>query len=54
MARRYRTDGAGSVAKFELGESDDAAVREARLLRQGEVSDLIERLLARIDSTDAS
>ena len=46
----YRKDGAVSVAKFELGEGDDAAVREARLLRQREVSDLIERLLNRIAS----
>jgi hypothetical protein len=46
----YRKDGAVSVAKFELGEGDDAAVREGRRLRQREVSDLIERLLARIDN----
>lgn len=46
----YRKDGAVSVAKFELGEGDDAGLREARLLRQREVSDLIERLLTRIES----
>lgn len=50
----YRKDGAVSVAKFELGESDDAAVREARLLRQREASDLIERLLNRIENPDPS
>jgi hypothetical protein len=49
----YRKDGAVSVAKFELGQSDDAGLREARLLRQREVSDLIERLLTRIESTGA-
>jgi hypothetical protein len=42
----YRKDGPISVAKFELGESADESQREARVLRQREVSDLIERLLA--------
>lgn len=46
-AEGYRKDGPVSVAKFELGESDDAAQREARTLRQREASDLVERLLAR-------
>jgi hypothetical protein len=45
----YRKDGPVAVAKFELGESDDADQREARALRQREVSDLIDRLLARLD-----
>jgi hypothetical protein len=35
-----------SVAKFELGESDD--MKEARALRQRDVSDLIEKLLQRL------
>jgi hypothetical protein len=46
-AEGYRKDGPVSVAKFEIGESDEAAQREARTLRQREVTDLIERLLAR-------
>lgn len=49
----YRKDGSVSVAKFELGEGDDAGLREARLLRQREVSDLIERLLSRTESPGA-
>ena len=49
----YRKDGSVSVAKFEIGEGDDAELREARLRRQREVSDLIERLLARIESPSA-
>lgn len=52
-AEGYRKDGPVSVAKFELGESDDAAQREARTLRQREVSDLVEQLLARA-SVDGS
>jgi len=34
-----------SVAKFELGEGDEAAQREARALRQRQASDLITRFL---------
>ena len=44
----YRKDGPVSVAKFELGESNEAEQREARALRQRQASDLIDRLLARI------
>ena len=44
----YRKDGPVSVAKFELGESDDPEQREARALRQRQASDVIDRLLARI------
>lgn len=44
----YRKDGPVSVAKFELGETDEDGMREARVLRQREVSHLIEQLLARI------
>ncbi|OGA39364.1 MAG: hypothetical protein A3G24_17420 [Betaproteobacteria bacterium RIFCSPLOWO2_12_FULL_62_13] len=44
----YRKDGPVSVAKFELGESDEPEQREARALRQRQASDLIDRLLARI------
>lgn len=44
----YRKDGPVSVAKFELGESDEPDQREARALRQREASDVIEQLLARI------
>ena len=41
----YRKDGPVAVAKFELGEAEDDEVREARALRQRDVSDLISRLL---------
>lgn len=44
----YRKDGPVAVARFELGEGAEADVREARTLRQREVSDVIEQLLARI------
>ena len=42
----YRKDGPVAVAKFEIGEDDAPDLREARLLRQREVSDLVGRLLA--------
>jgi hypothetical protein len=41
----YRKEGPVRVAKFELGESTDDAQRNARILRQRQASDLIERLL---------
>jgi hypothetical protein len=44
----YRKDGPVSVARFELGESDEPELREARALRQRRVSDVIEQLLVRI------
>lgn len=44
----YRKDGPVSVAKFELGESDEPELREGRALRQRQVSDVIEQLLRRI------
>jgi hypothetical protein len=44
----YRKDGPVAVAKFELGESEEPALREARALRQREASDVIDQLLARI------
>ncbi len=49
----YRKEGPVSVAKFELGESDEPEQREARALRQRQASDLIEQLLARIGSGTA-
>lgn len=45
----YRKDGPIAVAKFELGEGEESEQREARALRQREASDVIERLLARIE-----
>jgi hypothetical protein len=45
----YRKDGPVAVAKFELGEGDEPEQREARALRQREVSDVIEQLLARTE-----
>ena len=44
----YRKDGPVSVAKFELGESNEPSQREARTLRQRQVSDIIAQLLGRI------
>lgn len=44
----YRKDGPVSVAKFELGEGVEPEQREARVLRQRQVSDLIEQLLSRL------
>ena len=44
----YRKDGPVSVAKFEFGDKDESDQREARALRQRQVSDLIDQLLARI------
>jgi hypothetical protein len=44
----YRKDGPVSVAKFELGESDEPEQREVRALRQRQASDVIERLLGQI------
>jgi hypothetical protein len=44
----YRKDGPVSVAKFELGESEEPEQREARALRQRQVNDVIEQLIARL------
>ena len=44
----FRKDGPVAVARFEVGEDDEAEQREARMLRQREVSNVIEELLARI------
>lgn len=44
----YRKDGPVAVARFELGESEEPASREARARRQREVSDVIDQLLAQI------
>lgn len=49
----HRKDGPVSVAKFELGEGDDEGRREARVLRQREVNDLIERFLSLIHRANA-
>ena len=43
----YRKDGSVAVARFDVGEDDEADQREARMLRQREVSNVIEELLAR-------
>ncbi len=47
----YRKDGPVSVAKFELGETDEPEQREARALRQRQASDVIEQLLGKIGSS---
>lgn len=44
----FMKDGPVSVARFEVGESDEPKQQEARVLRQREASSLIERLLALI------
>jgi len=49
----YRKDGPVAVARFELGEGDDAGQREDRLLRQREVNSVMEQLLGRIVSEAA-
>ncbi|MDP3509129.1 MAG: antitoxin [Candidatus Melainabacteria bacterium] len=41
----YQKDGPVAVAKFELGESTEVAIKESRSLRQRDVSHLIEQLL---------
>lgn len=41
----YRKDGPVSIAKFELGEGNEPEQREARMLRQRQVSDMIEQLI---------
>lgn len=42
----FRKDGPVAVAKFEIGEGDESELREARALRQREVTTVIEALLA--------
>ncbi len=44
----YRKDGPVAVAQFEHGEAEDDATRDARALRQRNVSDLIGRVLSAI------
>lgn len=44
----YKKDGPVSVAKFELGDSNDAELKEARLLRQRQVADVIEQVLQKL------
>lgn len=41
----YQKDGPVAVAKFERGESNEEATKESRILRQREVSYVIEQLL---------
>lgn len=47
-AEGYRKDGPVAVARFELGESEDAEQREARQLRQRQAADVIEQLVKKI------
>ena len=44
----HRKDGPVAVAKFELGESDEPEQRDARLLRQRQVNEVVEQLLVAI------
>ncbi len=44
----YRKDGPVSVAKFEIGDSDEPQQREARTLRQRQASDVIDQFLTRV------
>jgi len=44
----YRKDGPVAVARFELGEGEDAEQREARQLRQRQAADVIEQLVKKI------
>ena len=50
----YRKDGPIAVARFELGEDDEAEQSEARAFRQREVSSVIEQLLAAIGAQPVS
>lgn len=45
----YQKDGPIAVSRFELGDGDEADQREARILRQRVVCNVIEQLLARIN-----
>jgi hypothetical protein len=47
-AEGYRKDGPVAVARFELGESEEAEQHEARLLRQRQATDVIEQLVKKI------
>lgn len=44
----YRKDGPVAVARFKHGDAEDDETREARALRQRNVSDLISRMLSKI------
>lgn len=44
----YRKDGPVSVAKFEVGEGEEPEQREARALRQRQVSDLVGQFLVKV------
>lgn len=44
----YRKDGPVAVARFELGEGEDAEQREARQLRQRQAADVIEQLVKKV------
>jgi hypothetical protein len=44
----YRKDGPVLVAKFELGDSNEPDERDRRVLRQREVSEVIDQLLRRL------
>ena len=52
-ADAYRKDGSVAVAKFEFDEEGREELREARALRQQNVSELIDRLLGRLDRAKA-
>ncbi len=41
----YQKDGPVAVAKFELGDSNEEATKESRILRQRDVSHVVEQLL---------
>ncbi len=45
----YLKDGPVAVARFEFGDEDDSRQRELRLLKQRQVSSLIEKFLADMD-----
>ena len=49
----YRKDGAVAVARFEI-DGDGEEVRELRLIRQREASDLLMRLLKVVEQDGAS
>ncbi len=50
----YRKDGPVAVALFELGEEITPELREKRVLRQRQASDVVEQLTAAIASLEAA
>jgi len=50
QTKGYQKDGPVAVAKFELGESNEEEMREARVLRQRNVSEIIGQFLKKVEN----